>query len=36
MKLTGAQILCESLFKEGVDIVFGYPGGQVLAAVPYA
>ena len=30
MKLTGAQILCESLLKEGVDVVFGYPGGQVL------
>jgi acetolactate synthase-1/2/3 large subunit len=30
MKLTGAQILCESLLKEGVDIMFGYPGGVVL------
>lgn len=30
MKLTGAQILCESLLKEGVDVIFGYPGGQVL------
>ncbi|MEN8614535.1 biosynthetic-type acetolactate synthase large subunit [Dehalogenimonas sp. THU2] len=30
MKLTGSQILCESLLKEGVDVVFGYPGGQVL------
>jgi acetolactate synthase-1/2/3 large subunit len=30
MKQTGAQILCESLLKEGVDVVFGYPGGQVL------
>src|SRR5208283_2396102 len=29
-KLTGAQILCEALIKEGVDTVFGYPGGQVL------
>ena len=26
MKLTGAQILCESLLKEGVDVMFGYPG----------
>jgi len=30
MKLTGAQILCESLIKEGVDVVFGFPGGSVL------
>jgi acetolactate synthase-1/2/3 large subunit len=30
MKLTGAQILCESLLKEGVDVIFGFPGGQVL------
>ncbi|ADJ25973.1 acetolactate synthase, large subunit, biosynthetic type [Dehalogenimonas lykanthroporepellens BL-DC-9] len=30
MKQTGSQILCESLLKEGVDTIFGYPGGQVL------
>ncbi len=30
MKRTGAQILCESLLKEGVDVLFGYPGGVVL------
>lgn len=30
MKLTGARILIESLKKEGVEIIFGYPGGQVL------
>ncbi len=30
MKMTGAQILIESLRKEGVEIIFGYPGGQVL------
>jgi acetolactate synthase-1/2/3 large subunit len=29
-KLTGAQILCESLLKEGVDVIFGFPGGYVL------
>ena len=29
-KLTGAQILCESLIKEGVDVIFGFPGGYVL------
>ena len=27
MKLTGAEILWECLVKEGVDVVFGYPGG---------
>ena len=30
MKLTGAQILCESLIKEGVEVIFGFPGGAVL------
>ena len=30
MKLTGAQILCESLLKEGVDVIFGFPGGKVI------
>ena len=30
MKLTGAKILLESLRKEGVKIIFGYPGGSVL------
>ena len=30
MKLTGAQILCESLLKEGVDTIFGILGGQIL------
>ena len=33
MKLTGAQILCESLIKEGVDVIFGYPGGIVLPLI---
>ena len=32
LKLTGAQILWESLLREGVDVVFGYPGGCVLPA----
>ena len=31
MKLTGAQILCESLLLEGVDVVFGIPGGAILS-----
>jgi len=30
MKMTGAQILCESLVKEGVEVIFGYPGGALL------
>lgn len=30
MKLTGSQILLESLGREGVDLVFGYPGGAVI------
>ena len=30
MKLSGAQILLESLKREGVEVMFGYPGGQVL------
>ncbi len=30
MKLTGAEIICEALLREGVDVVFGHPGGAVL------
>ncbi|PZC47953.1 MAG: acetolactate synthase-1/2/3 large subunit [Chloroflexi bacterium] len=30
MKLTGAQMVCESLIKEGVDTVFGIVGGAIL------
>ena len=29
-ELTGAEIVCESLLKEGVDVLFGLPGGAVL------
>jgi acetolactate synthase-1/2/3 large subunit len=32
MTLTGAQILWESLVREGVEVVFGYPGGAILPA----
>ena len=32
MQLTGAKILWESLVREGVDLVFGYPGGAILPA----
>ena len=30
MELTGAEIVIECLKKEGIDYVFGYPGGAVL------
>ena len=30
MKLKGARILMEELIRQGVDTVFGYPGGAVL------
>jgi acetolactate synthase-1/2/3 large subunit len=31
-KLTGAEILWESLAREGVEVVFGYPGGAIMPA----
>jgi acetolactate synthase-1/2/3 large subunit len=30
MKLTGAEIILECLLKEGVTVMFGYPGGAIL------
>jgi len=30
MKLSGSEIIIESLKKEGVEYIFGYPGGAVL------
>ena len=30
--MTGAQALWESLVRQGVDVVFGYPGGAILPA----
>ena len=30
MKMTGAQILCESLVREGVEVMFGILGGVIL------
>jgi acetolactate synthase-1/2/3 large subunit len=30
MKLNGAQIVCESLLREGVEVIFGLPGGAIL------
>ncbi len=32
MQRTGAQIIWECLAEEGVDVVFGYPGGAILPA----
>ena len=29
-ELSGAQIVCESLLREDVDVVFGLPGGAIL------
>jgi acetolactate synthase-1/2/3 large subunit len=31
-KLTGAEILWEVLAREGVEVVFGYPGGAIMPA----
>ena len=30
MQISGAQIIIECLVEQGVDTVFGYPGGAVL------
>ncbi len=30
MRLTGAQMICESLLREGVELMFGLPGGAIL------
>lgn len=30
--LSGAQIIWEALVREGVDVVFGYPGGAIMPA----
>lgn len=30
MKLTGAEIILECLLREGVEVMFGYPGGAIL------
>src|SRR5258708_15949979 len=27
---TGAQILCEALVRQGVDVIFGIPGGAIM------
>ncbi len=30
MKMTGAEIVCESLVREGVEVIFGIQGGAIL------
>ena len=30
MQLSGAQMVCEGLLREGVDVMFGLPGGAIL------
>ena len=30
MQLNGSEIIAECLLEQGVDTVFGYPGGAVL------
>ena len=30
MKLSGSEIIIQALKKEGVEYIFGYPGGAVL------
>ncbi len=30
MKLTGTQIMMQVLKEEGVDTIFGFPGGSVI------
>ena len=30
MRRTGGQIVCEALIREGVDVIFGLPGGAIL------
>ena len=30
MKMTGGQMVCESLLREGVEVIFGLPGGAIL------
>ena len=29
-ELAGSQILCEALVREGVELLFGYPGGAIM------
>ena len=29
-RITGSEALCRALIAEGVDTIFGYPGGQIM------
>ena len=29
-KRTGAQIMCEALIRDGVEVMFGIPGGAIM------
>jgi acetolactate synthase-1/2/3 large subunit len=29
-ELTGSQVICEALIREGVDLLYGYPGGAIM------
>ena len=33
MKMTGAQIICESMVREGVEAIFGILGGAIIILV---
>jgi len=30
MKITGAEIVVKELIRQGVDVIFGYPGGYII------
>ncbi|MDQ1245280.1 MAG: acetolactate synthase large subunit, partial [Campylobacterota bacterium] len=30
MQISGAQMVIEALIAEGVDTIFGYPGGAIM------
>lgn len=30
MKISGSQVVIECLVEQGVDTIFGYPGGAIL------
>src|SRR6266536_2907128 len=30
LELSGSQILCEALVREGVELLYGYPGGAIM------
>ncbi len=32
-KITGSEALCRALIAEGVDTLFGYPGGQIMPMI---